>query len=236
MARKTTVKKSKANKHSKENHKKEYHASKVHHEKKESKTSFFSRIGEFFAEVLKAPPEDSKQISKVEKSDDGVKDASSAYELASHIEGQKMDAGEKVDDYEDSDDDPDEDDAPDEESNEGKSEILSILNEATNKWKESGDVGIHLEPPKSWGERMRTLWLGVNVQSVRLSSRLKVLMHEVSERVAARQKEAKAEGVKVKTDDLVKEEWKSVLTKLESVSTPSERDEIEKIYKQLENV
>jgi hypothetical protein len=83
---------------------------------------------------------------------------------------------------------------------------------------------------------MRTLWTGMNVQSTRLSGRLKILMHEVSERVAARQKEAKAEGVKVKTDVLVKEEWKNVLTKLESVSTPSEREEIEKIYKQLENV
>lgn len=232
MARKTAVKKSKASKHSKESHKKEHHESKVHHEKNESKTSFFSRVGAFFTEVLKAPPEEPKtQFSKVEESEENIRDASSDYELASHMDGQS----EKIDDYDNSDDESDEDDAPDEESS-GKSEILSILNEATNKWKESGDVGIHLEPPKSWGERMRTLWSGVNVQSVRLSGRLKILMHEVSERVAARQKEAKAEGVKVKTDDLVKEEWKSVLTKLESVSTPSERDEIEKIYKQLENV
>jgi len=225
MARKTAVKKVK---HSKV-HKKDHHASK---EQSEKKVSFFSRIGAFFAEVLKAPPEEPKtQFSKVEESEENIRDASSDYELASHMDGQS----EKIDDYDNSDDESDEDDAPDEESS-GKSEILSILNEATNKWKESGDVGIHLEPPKSWGERMRTLWSGVNVQSVRLSGRLKILMHEVSERVAARQKEAKAEGVKVKTDDLVKEEWKSVLTKLESVSTPSERDEIEKIYKQLENV
>jgi hypothetical protein len=226
MARKTAVKKSKTE------HKKEHHKSHSNPEK-ESKVSFFSKVSAFFSEALKAPPEEpKKQISKIEESDGNVKDASSQYELASHIDGQKMDASSEVDD----DDDSDEDDAPDEESNDGKSEILSILNDATNKWKESGDTGLHLEPPKSWSERMRTLWTGVNVQSTRLSGRLKVLMHEVSERVAARQKEAKAEGVKVKTDDLVKEEWKSVLTKLESVSTPSERDEIEKIYKQLENV
>ncbi len=234
MARKTAVKKSKERNRSKENHKKEQNH-KVHHvDKKESKVSFFSKVSAFFAEALKAPPDAPKPVSKIEKVDEDVNDASSQYELASHIEGQKMDA-QKEDDLDD-DSDEDEDDAPDEESNDQKNEILSILNEATNKWKESGDTGLHLEPPKSWGERMRTLWSGVNVQSVRLSGRLKVLMHEVSERVAARQKEAKAEGVKIKTDDLVKEEWKSVLTKLESVSTPSEREEIEKIYKQLENV
>jgi len=226
MARKTAVKKSKSV------HKKNHHKSHAG-EKKESKVSLFSKIGAFFSEALKAPEEPKKQMSKIEESDENSKDASSQYELASQIDGQKMEVSSEVDeDYDDS----DEDDAPDEESNDGKSEILSILNEATNKWKESGDTGLHLEPPKSWSERMRTLWVGVNVQSARLSGRLKVLMHEVSERVAARQKEAKAEGVKVKTDDLVKEEWKSVLTKLESVSTPSEREEIEKIYKQLENI
>lgn len=236
MARKTAVKKSKASKHSKESHKKDHHASN-HYEKKESKSSFFSKIGAFFSEALKAPPEPKVQTSKIEKSDENSNDSSAQYELASHVDGQKMEVSVKDEDFEDddSDDDSDEDDAPDEESD-GKSEILSILNEATNKWKESGDTGLHLEPPKSWSERMRTLWSGVNVQSTRLSGRLKVLMHEVSERVAARQKEAKAEGVKVKTDNIVKEEWKSVLTKLESVSTPSEREEIEKIYKQLENV
>lgn len=234
MARKTAVKKSKGNKQAKASHTKE-HNNKAHVKKRESKVSFFSKIGAFFAEALKAPPEEQKkqasEIKEIGEINKEVEDASSQYELASHIDGQKMDS------ENDFDDDSDEDDAPDEESNnEEKNEILSILNEATNKWKESGDTGLHLEPPKSWSERMRTLWSGVNVQSVRLSGRLKVLMHEVSERVAARQKEAKAEGVKVKTDDLVKEEWKSVLTKLESVSTPSEREEIEKIYKQLENV
>lgn len=233
MARKTAVKKSKERNRSKENHKKE-HNHKVHHvDKKESKVSFFSKVSAFFSEALKAPPEAPKQVSKIEEDDEEIVDASSQYEVASRIDGQKMDVSGEDDDS----DDEDIDEAPDEESNdEGKSEILSILNEATNKWKESGDTGLHLEPPKSWSERMRTLWSGVNVQSTRLSGRLKVLMHEVSERVTARQKEAKAEGVKVKTDDLVKEEWKSVLTKLESVSTPSEREEIEKIYKQLENV
>lgn len=239
MARKAKVGKSSKKDHKKEHHKIHHSESKDHTAKK-SRSSFFGRIGAFLTEALKAPPEEKKEVQKEEQSSELVDDASAKYELASKGDVQKMDGSVSVkseDDFSDDDEsDEDVDDNPEEDSNsEGKSEILSILNEATNKWKESGDTGLHLEPPKSWSERMRTLWSGVNVQSTRLSGRLKVLMHEVSERVAARQKEAKAEGVKVKTDDLVKEEWKSVLTKLESVSTPSEREEIEKIYKQLEN-
>jgi|GEM_PF-2250263 len=241
MARKTKVKKSSSNK---TEHKKPHH--KTHHsESKENshhkpKSSFFGRIGAFFSEALKAPPEEKKEVIEQQESETTIDDASAKYELASKGDVQKMDESHslKNDANSDEEDDSDEDvdDNPEEDSkDEKRDEVLSMLNEATNKWKESGDTGLHLEPPKSWGERMRTVWGGMEIQSTRLSGRLKVLMHEVSERVAARQKEAKVEGIKVKTDDLVRDEWKSVLVKLETVSTPSEREEIEKIYKQLEN-
>lgn len=204
------------------------------------RTSFWGKIGSFFSEALKAPEESKKELLIVEQEVNSISSESDLkYEIASHLSDKKESKSSEVissfKSEEDNDFEYDEEDET-ESKNDKRGEILGLLNEATSKWKESGDTGLHLEPPKSWSERMRGVWSSLEVQSSRLSGRLKILMKEVSERVAARQRAAKEEGKKVESDVIVREEWQTVLEKLEKVSTPSERDEIEKIYKQLENL
>ncbi len=111
--------------------------------------------------------------------------------------------------------------------------IVSNLNSAVSKWKETGDIGMHLEPPVPLKDRVRSFLSKVREKSSPVAAKLKSQIEEVAEKVAARLKRAEKTGEKVNTDDLVKDEWTNVLKKIDSMGNASERDEIEKIYKQL---
>ncbi len=115
-----------------------------------------------------------------------------------------------------------------------RSEVMGILGDATSKWKETGDVGVHLEAPKPLKEKVKVFWTKMSVTSASLSKRLKSEMDAVSKRVAAKLKKAQDAGQKVDADKVVREEWEEVLGKMKSVGSSSDRAEIEKIYKELE--
>lgn len=111
--------------------------------------------------------------------------------------------------------------------------IINNLNNAVSKWKETGDIGIHLEPPIPLKNRVKSFLLKVKEKSSPVALKLKNQIEDVAEKVAARLKKAEHSGEKIDADVVVKEEWTKVLKKLDTMSPPAERDEIEKIYKQL---
>ncbi len=111
--------------------------------------------------------------------------------------------------------------------------IINNLNNAVSKWKETGDIGIHLEPPIPLKDRVKSFLLKVKEKSSPVALKLKNQIEDVAEKVAARLKKAEHSGEKIDADVVVKEEWTKVLKKLDTMSPPAERDEIEKIYKQL---
>jgi hypothetical protein len=111
--------------------------------------------------------------------------------------------------------------------------IINNLNNAVSKWKETGDIGIHLEPPVPLKDRVKSFLLKVKEKSSPVALKLKNQIEEVAEKVSARLKKAEHSGEKIDADVVVKEEWTKVLKKLDAMSPPAERDEIEKIYKQL---
>ncbi len=111
--------------------------------------------------------------------------------------------------------------------------IVGNLNSAVSKWKETGDIGVHLEPPVPLKDKVRSFLSKVKEKSSPVAAKLKAQIEEVAEKVAARMKKAEHAGEKLDTDVVVKEEWTKVLKKLDGMGNASERDEIEKIYKQL---
>src|SRR5574342_410555 len=111
--------------------------------------------------------------------------------------------------------------------------IVGNLNSAVSKWKETGDIGMHLEPPVPLKDKVKSFLSKVKEKSSPVAAKLKMQIEEVAEKVAARLKKAEHAGEKVDTDVVVKEEWTKVLKKLDGMGNAVERDEIEKIYKQL---
>jgi hypothetical protein len=111
--------------------------------------------------------------------------------------------------------------------------IVNNLNSAVSKWKETGDLGVHLEPPVPLKDKVKSFLAKVKEKSSPVALKLKNQIEEVAEKVAARLKRAEHSGEKIDSDIVVKEEWTKVLKKLDAMGPPAERDEIEKIYKQL---
>ncbi len=113
-------------------------------------------------------------------------------------------------------------------------EILQNLNKAVSDWKQSGDVGLHLQAPVSLREKVRKFLSKMKRHPADVSTKVEEHAEEVAEKVASRIKEAEETGKQVDAEEIIGEEWKSVVHKMEEVSRkPSEREEIEKIYKEL---
>ena len=200
----------------------------AHEEKKESRFSLFRhKIAGVFREAVEAPPEPVVEEKSVEefRGEDDV-----------HIVqfGDKVEAEEQKSVVEE---ELDETDLKEREREDTRKliheHIAGKLSEAVSKWKETGDIGVNLEPPVPLGEKVKGFLSRMKTKSAPLSAMLKNKAEEVMERVSARMKKAEHLGEKVNTDEVVREEWTKVLSKVEAVSGESERDEIEKIYKQL---
>ncbi len=194
-----------------EHHKKEHHE-KSHHEAVSHKPSKFSlfkhKIASIFKEIVEAPPEEIKPMQELEVKEE-VKPVPEEELDEDELEEKELEKHRDV----------------------LHEEILENLNSAVSRWKETGDVGIHFEAPVPLREKVKFLLSGI--KSSALSSKLKNKMDEVVEKVSLRLKKAESSGQKVNSELVVKDEWKKVLQKMESVSGPSEREEIEKIYKEL---
>ncbi len=211
-----------SHKHHKEPHK-------AVHEEKESRFSLFRhKIAGVFREAVEAPPEpvvDENSIEEVRGEDD-VR----IVQFGDKVEAEEQKSVEVEEEL-------DETDLKEREREDTRKliheHIAGKLSEAVSKWKETGDIGVNLEPPVPLGEKVKGFLSRMKTKSAPLSAMLKNKAEEVMERVSARMKKAEHMGEKVNTDDVVKEEWTKVLSKVESVSGESERDEIEKIYKQL---
>ena len=198
------------------------HHKAAHHEKKESKFSLFKhKLADVFKDIVQPPPE-----PVVEKVAENVRNEDDVHIVQF---GEKVDVKEEVE--------VDEEDSRVQEREKTREmiheHITGRLNEAVSKWKETGDVGIHLEPPVPLKDKVKSFLSKMKTKSAPLSVMLKNRAEEVMEKVAARLTKAEHSGQKMNADEVVREEWTKVLEKAESASNPSERDEIEKIYKQL---
>ncbi len=204
----------------------------VHHNKQESKFSLFKhKIANMFRNIVEAPPEpvvEEKEVAEAVRGEDDIRIVQFDEKSAVKTEiAKKVEEPEEID----------EDDLREQEREDTRKlihdHITGKLSEAVSKWKETGDVGVHLEPPVPLREKVKSLLSRMKTKSAPLSAMLKNKAEEVMEKVAARMKKAEHSGEKVNSDDVVKEEWTKVLAKAESVSGQPEREEIEKIYKQL---
>lgn len=186
---------------------------------------FKHRIAEAFQEIVEAPPVEVRVEEKSEPLDgvDGI--IITAESVPERAEGVAIPVeSEPIDEKE----------VEREETREKiHNYVVENLNQAVQKWKSTGEVGVHLEPPVPLRDRVKALLSKVKTKSAPISVMLKNRVEEVAEKVAARLKRAEQSGEKVNTDEVVRDEWKSVVNKIESIGGASERDEIEKIYKQL---
>jgi len=199
-----------------------------------SKFSLFkNRISGLFKEIVEVPPEEIKPKEEfVEESD--VPEIKMFGEDGTNI---KVVPEEEKEIEKPDEEEPDEDILLEQERENTREKIhehiVNNLNEAVAKWKETGEVGMHLEPPVPLKDKMMKVWERMKPASIAISAKLKNYADEVIEKVSSRLKKAEVEGVHVDAEVVIGQEWGRVLKKIEAVSPSSERDEIEKIYKEL---
>ncbi|HLF54614.1 MAG TPA: hypothetical protein VI612_02755 [Candidatus Nanoarchaeia archaeon] len=204
-----------------------HHKHEEHHKKHEpSRFSLFThKVSSFFKDIVAAPPQIEEEKIEVpeEKVEEKVESSEKFYEERS----EKIEQEAEVEQVED----PIEEELP---QNTEHHEALESLNNAVQRWKETGDLGVKLEPPVPLRERMNNFLQRIGKNTV-VSVKLKARFEEVLEKVKSRIKKAEKSGEKVNADVLVKQEWSQVLTRLEKLGGNDEREEIEKIYKELES-
>lgn len=218
-------------------HHKDHTEHKSNHSVKPSGFSLFKhRIADVFKEIVEAPPEEKKV--EVEKEVEGeIRITAVESDLPENDFG-VVEVSKKEDKPEiHVEEDVEEEDVELKEREEMREKIhqhiVSNLNEAVSKWKETGEVGVRLEPPVPWREKVKSFWSQFKFKSVPLGLKVKEQVDFVMQKVESRMKKAESSGVKIDSDSVVREEWSKVIEKIESVGSPSERDEIEKIYKEL---
>jgi len=192
---------------------------------------FKHKVAGLFKEIVEAPPEEKRvePVKEVETIEHGIRiTAETSDTPVKEVEERKEEVVEE---------EVDEEDLRNKEREEMREQIhehiVSNLNNAVSKWKETGDIGVHLEPPVPLKDKVKSFWSKVREKSSPMALKLKNQIEEVAEKVAARLKRAEHSGEKVDADSVVKDEWGKVLKKMEAMGGASERDEIEKIYKQL---
>lgn len=211
-----------SHKHHKETHKAE------HHEKEESKFSLFRhKVTGMFREAVEPPAE--PVVEEKEAVEEVRGDDVHIVQFGDEVEVKEE---RKVEDEE-----PDEDDLRVQEREDTRKlihdHITGKLSEAVSKWKETGDIGVNMDLPVPLKEKVKGFLSRMKTKSAPLSAMLKNKADEVMETVHSRLKKAEQLGENVNADVVVREEWAKVLSKVESVSDKSDREEIEKIYKQL---
>jgi len=169
--------------------------------KKRSKFSLFKhKIADIFKEIVEAPPEPPKEV--VEQN--GVQEVEPIITAEpSAIDESHSEVHEP------------EKEVPDAQHE----EILSLLNQSVARWKETGDVGLHLEAPVPMREKMRKFLS--TLKSSHVSQKIQGEIQRVVQKASS-----------LKTEKAVRQEWKEIVKKAEAAS-PAEREEIEKIYKEL---
>lgn len=217
----------KAKQHKKKHQKKHAHQKKKskHHQSR-NKHGLFSKVSTFFHEAVKVPPPESEVQDVVEET--VVMPEVKPEPKPEPVPVVKLKDLPKI---------PTE--LPDEvretvmsEHTPEMNELLDKLHDAAKNWKESGEIGVHFEPPVSLRERISGFLgkLKRTPMTVKLEKKSKEVTQKVVERVAT----AEAKGKPVKPEKIIKEEWEDVMERVEQTSTSKEREEIEKIYKQLE--
>lgn len=217
--------------HHEEHHNSEHHTHHAH--KPASKISSLKhKMADLFKEIVVAPPEEKAEelVETPEREfvEHGIRvTAETDDSPVKEVEAVKVEEVEELD----------EDDLRNQEREKTREmiheHIVGKLNSAVAQWKETGDVGMKLEPPVPLREKVKSMWSHMMEKSAPLAAKLKHEIEQVADKVAARLKKAEQKGEKLNPDIVVKDEWSQVLKKLDSMAGPSERDEIEKIYKQL---
>jgi len=195
------------------------HRPQEHHHPEPPKPSRFSlfkhKVAGLFKDIVEVPPEELKPKEVV------VEEVSPFQEI-------KEEEAEK---------EVDEESAGEQERERTRQQIhehiVQNLTQAVSRWKETGEIGMHLEPPVPLSDKMKKVWERIKPASIAVSAKLKMYADEVMEKVSFRLQKAEVEGHHVEPEVVIEQEWGSVLKKIEEVSPSSERDEIEKIYKQL---
>lgn len=213
-----------------------HHKHEEHHKKQEpSRFSLFThKVSSFFKDVVAAPPQIEEE--KIEVPEDKVEEKVENSEKFYEVQPEKIESSEKV--YEAQSEkieqETEEDAVEEPVQYDEHREVLESLNNAVQRWKETGDLGVKLEPPVPLRERMNNFLQRISKNTV-VSVKLKARFEEVLEKVKSKIKKAEKSGEKVNADALVKQEWSQVLTRLEKLGGNDEREEIEKIYKELES-
>ncbi len=219
--------------HHEAHHNAEHHTEHSHKHEPSKLSSFKSKMADMFKEIVVPPPEEKTEeiveAPETEFGEHGIRiTAETGDAPAKEIERAPKEV--EVDEM-------DEDELRNQEREKTREmiheHIVGKLNSAVAQWKETGDVGMKLEPPVPLREKVKSMWSHMKEKSAPLAAKLKHEIEQVAEKVAARLKKAEQKGEKLSADVVVKDEWSQVLKKLDSMAGPSERDEIEKIYKQL---
>ncbi len=197
-------------------HNRNVHQQKASHEvHQDSKFSLFKhRIADVFKDMVEAPPEE-KPVPKEDLKEPDAPIITAKVPVEEEIDEEELVQREK-----------------EKKRDEQHEEILQNLNQAVAKWKETGSVGVNLEPPVPLRDRVKHFWSKMKFNTA-VSEKLKNRVEEVVEKVSSRVRKAEHHGDHVDTEKVIQEEWKSVFEKVEAVSQPSEREEIEKLYKEL---
>ncbi len=206
-----------------------------HHEPRQHTPSKFSlfkhRVADVFKDIVEAPPiEKNETPTEI----DAAEKESGVIEHGIRITAETTDAKEvdRVVEVEELDEDATLQDEREKTREMIHEHIVGKLNSAVAQWKETGNIGVNLEPPVPLKDKVKLIWSRMKEKGTPLAARLKQEIGLVAEKVSSRLKRAEQKGEKTNSDELVKDEWQQVLKKMESAS-PSERDEIEKIYKEL---
>src|SRR5574341_1142662 len=220
-----------------------------HHEKhhehiKHSEPSKFSlfkhKVAGLFKEIVEDVPEQSVEEKSVEKESDSTEHGIRITAESTGIPEKELVSEKEVLETAEIEEELDAEQLKKQEREEMRERIhehiVSNLNSAVSKWKETGEIGMHLEPPVSLKDRVRSFLSKVREKSSPVAAKSKNQIEEVAEKVSARLRKAEKTGEQINTDAVVKEEWTNVLKKLDSMGNASERDEIEKIYKQLSGI
>jgi len=189
----------------------------THKKKKSSKFSLFKhKVADVFNEIIEVPDEPEKieteELSHSEKLPEITKEEMDEFDIREKEIKIRKEEVERRRDVK-------------------HEEIISNLSQAVSKWKETGDIGIHLKAPVPLRERVLSFLSRIKRSPV--VGTLQSKAEDVAEKVNVRVEEAKEAGEKPDTKIIVKEEWDKVLHRMEEVGDATERKEIEKIYKEL---
>jgi len=152
---------------------------KKNHKKKKKKSRFSlfrHKVSDVFKDMVEPPCEDI--CEDIEETKDETKNEKEESTLKP-IDEQVTEAPEEPEKVEE----PEQTPNIDREDNAAHEEIVGTLNSAVAEWKQTGEVGLHLEPPVPFSTKLKTFWARVKPTDV--SVKVKDSVNAVASTVAS---------------------------------------------------